>query len=421
MLTNIELKPAISTNPFEEAREIPGDLDVGTHSPFLQNLVKSTPIPTNAIPQEPLKNNQNTLSELQDKLKVLIDTMSHNQSLLSRIASFWGELPLWQKIIAGFVLTVPCFVLGIVANIWGLIAVSVFTLIAYTTCSLLLDNHYQNSTQTSDGLKTGMASLGNVLLTLIDSLEVLQQQFSQAVDDLTMENHRLKENINHLEYQVGLLTQHVADLQETERGLRTIRDELEATTKKMTKSLEQQMQLAQTNQDRLNQTQIEYRNAQSQLSEKILELDAVKKEMASKIEQFQVVNQVLSETVITITQAAVADEAQKAIFQEKLERFLENKEESFDRIAERICEAEHQLAEVSKQLILSKEQYQEFLERQELQIVRFENMIKIESPESPHQQSSSTKILSRIGLYAEKEAISVDQESMVFQAVLSAF
>jgi len=42
MLTNKELKPIISTNPFDqEARGIPEDLDAGNHYPFLQDLVKS--------------------------------------------------------------------------------------------------------------------------------------------------------------------------------------------------------------------------------------------------------------------------------------------------------------------------------------------------------------------------------------------
>jgi hypothetical protein len=78
---------------------------------------------------EQIVTTKNKIQQIKTNLNQLIQAMNHNPSLLSRAASFWNEIPLWQKITAGVVLTVPLLIIGIMANLAALITLSIERLV----------------------------------------------------------------------------------------------------------------------------------------------------------------------------------------------------------------------------------------------------------------------------------------------------
>ena len=96
--------------------------------------------------------------------------------------------------------------------------------------------------------------------------------------------------------------------------------------------------------------------------------------MGKEVEQARSVGLVLSGTVETFSNIVIQDKEQRAAFQNRLEDFLNNKEKSFVEVAERICEAEHKLSVVTKQLEQSNQRYRKLLDRQEQQIIRLEQI-----------------------------------------------
>lgn len=70
---------------------------------------------------EKIVTTQNKIQKIKVDLNQLIQAMNQNPSLLSRAANLWNKIPLWQKITAGAVLTVPLLLTGLMANIAALI------------------------------------------------------------------------------------------------------------------------------------------------------------------------------------------------------------------------------------------------------------------------------------------------------------
>ncbi|OCH98308.1 hypothetical protein A8135_12185 [Legionella jamestowniensis] len=96
---------------------------------------------------------QEQLTQIKQSLGAIIDTMQQNDSLFSRAATFWGNLPLWQKILGGIVLTVPTLAAGIAAHIGILLAISGVTVVAYTASGIVLDDHHSCNKNIADRLK----------------------------------------------------------------------------------------------------------------------------------------------------------------------------------------------------------------------------------------------------------------------------
>ena len=65
---------------------------------------------------------EDVFKKIKESLIITIKSMEKNPSLFSQAADFWGELPLWQKIMGGLTVTVPTLILGLVANVGFLLA-----------------------------------------------------------------------------------------------------------------------------------------------------------------------------------------------------------------------------------------------------------------------------------------------------------
>ena len=344
---------------------------------------------------------QNKIQKIKADLNQLIQAMNQNPSLLSRAASFWNEIPLWQKISAGAVLTVPLLMIGLMANLAALITLSIVTGIVYTVSHILLENHQSQNTDNIEGLKAGISSLVDLLDSVISTLEILREQLAIEIESFQNENAHLTENVEQFCEQIKILKSQISELTDTETKLRATQIELELTAATLKGSIEEQSQALENNQKELVKVAQEYKENQNQLSDKIKKLDDIKVKMGKEVEQARAVGLVLSGTVETFSNMVIQGKEQRAAFQKRLEEFLTNKEKSFVEVADRICDAERKLSVVTKQLEESNQRYRKLLDRQEQQIIRLEQM-DVYQPEEVQESFDGVKP-SINGFYAIKK------------------
>ncbi|CZG42024.1 Dot/Icm T4SS effector LegC2/YlfB [Legionella pneumophila serogroup 1] len=346
-----------------------------------------------------LETTQENFDQIKKHIAAVIDSLAKNRSFFGRVAAYWGEMQLWLKITLGIVLVVPTLTLGIAIQVASLIVVSVLTLVTYVGSALLLENHVQKEEHITDRLKEEMIGLADNLGKVIESFEPLRKQIAEQIEYFHKENDRLNLNVTQLSDHIMRLTKQAEQLQKTEQTLRKVREELEKTSETLDEKVQVQTELLQINQEELNRIREEIAKNEIELSEKISELDQVKKEMSVEIEKAETVTQVLKNTVEKLSQTAIADHNHRESFQNKLNDFLSNKEQSFNDVAQRICEAERELCLVKEELNFSNKRYQELLERQEEVVKRLEQLQLSRKP-TPY---SNAKVLGKLGIMATEE------------------
>ncbi|HDV5711104.1 TPA: Dot/Icm T4SS effector LegC2/YlfB [Legionella pneumophila] len=346
-----------------------------------------------------LETTQENFDQIKKHIAAVIDSLAKNRSFFGRVAAYWGEMQLWLKITLGIVLVVPTLTLGIAIQVASLIVVSVLTLVTYVGSALLLENHVQKEEHITDRLKEEMIGLADNLGKVIESFEPLRRQIAEQIEYFHKENDRLNLNVTELSDHIMRLTKQAEQLQKTEQTLRKVREELEKTSETLDEKVQVQTELLQINQEELNRIREEIAKNEIELSEKISELDQVKEEMSVEIEKAETVTQVLKNTVEKLSQTAIADHNHRESFQNKLNDFLSNKEQSFNDVAQRICEAERELCLVKEELNFSNKRYQELLERQEEVVKRLEQLQSSRKP-TPY---SNAKVLGKLGIMATEE------------------
>ncbi|HAT1766205.1 TPA: microtubule-binding protein [Legionella pneumophila] len=346
-----------------------------------------------------LETTQENFDQIKKHIAAVIDSLAKNRSFFGRVAAYWGEMQLWLKITLGIVSVVPTLTLGIAIQVASLIVVSVLTLVTYVGSALLLENHVQKEEHITDRLKEEMIGLADNLGKVIESFEPLRKQIAEQIEYFHKENDRLNLNVTQLSDHIMRLTKQAEQLQKTEQTLRKVREELEKTSETLDEKVQVQTELLQINQEELNRIREEIAKNEIELSEKISELDQVKKEMSVEIEKAETVTQVLKNTVEKLSQTAIADHNHRESFQNKLNDFLSNKEQSFNDVAQRICEAEHELCLVKEELNFSNKRYQELLERQEEVVKRLEQL-QFSRKSTPY---SNAKVLGKLGIMATED------------------
>lgn len=347
-----------------------------------------------------LEATQENFDQIKKHISSIIDSLVKNRSLFSRAAVYWENMPLWLKIIAGVVLVVPTLVLGIAIHVTTLIVISVLTLVAYVASALVLENHVQKEEHITERLKENMLGLADSLGSVIESFEPLRKQIAEEIEYFHQENERLNLNTTELSEQIEQLTTQAEQLQKTEQSLRKTKEKLENTADTLDVKVKIQEELLLINKAELQKIKEEIEKNELELSEKISELNQVKQEMGVEIERTESIAQVLKKTVEKLSQTAIKDQNHRESFQNKLNDFFANKEESFNKVAKRICDAEHELCLVKEELNFSNKRYQELLERQEHVIKRLE---QIKVSHLPAPQHSNAKALSQFGIMANIE------------------
>jgi hypothetical protein len=134
--------------------------------------------------------------------------------------------------------------------------------------------------------------------------------------------------------------------------------------------------------------------------------------MSSENEQAKKIASILQGTVETFSTMVIADGQKQLDFQNKLNDFLSNKKISFDKIVDRICDAEHKLVLVTKELKCSNQRHQVLLDQQERQINRLELLGDAASTKSVVPQISPASVLKKMGIYASDKPVTLPLEQL---------
>lgn len=317
---------------------------------------------------------QTKLTKVKESLGSIIDTIAANPSLFTRAATAWGELPLWQKIVGGVVLTGPTLAVGLFAHVSVLLVVGGVTGITYTASAIVLDDHHTCNVNIAARLREGIISLADVLQLTIEALDTIRQELAKEIDRFKEQNFKLTENVTELGDKVEQLTNQVELFVETEKLLRATKDDLETTVKSLKESITDQSGLLEKNQQELSKVKIAYEKSQQQLSLKVAELHKVRVEMGLEVKKVQAVASTMKVAVNTLTDTVVSNDKQKEEFKRKFDTFLSDKSASFDNVSNRIHMAEEELAAVKEELKVVTTRYQQLLDRQESQVVRMERL-----------------------------------------------
>ncbi|BCA94634.1 membrane protein [Legionella antarctica] len=343
---------------------------------------------------------QHNVEQIKKNIERLIEAQAQNPSLFSRISQYWGTLPLWKKISAGVILIAPTLIIGIAAQVPVLLTICFFTLFTYSLFSYLFDNHHNQNEANAHRLQKSISSLVDTLESVIVSLTLLHEQLAEQIELFQQENEHLTLQISQLTEQIVTLSNQTKQLMETEHNLRTTQKELEQSSKTLESSLTQQSELLQKSQKKLVKVTQDYEKTQSELSEKVIELSHIKVAMNLAVEKAKHTVGTLQGTVEMLTNNVIADGERRSSFQQRLNDFLNNKEKSFDQVAERICDAEHKLAFLSERLKDCNLRYQELLDQQEHHVERLQGIKERPLPEHQTRILNQATNLNILGIYA---------------------
>ncbi|MCW8409028.1 hypothetical protein OQJ13_08600 [Legionella sp. PATHC035] len=347
--------------------------------------------------------------QIKKSLQDTIKSMEKNPSMFSRAAEYWGELPLWQKIIGGVALTVPTLIMGIVAHIGFLLALCGVTAVTYTAGGIILDDHHKCSTSAIESLQQGILGLADLLQLTINALDIIRQQLAVEIQKFANENVRLTENIEALSKRIDLIDKQVMATVKINEALGETQSGLVEVSGALKKGVEQQTDLMQKNQEKLDRITEGYKASQEELKQKVLEVHKVREALGADLDKAQIMIDTLHATISELTAAAIGKEEQRQAFQERLDLFLTNKETSFDTIVTRICDAERKLVLVQQELEKSNARYQELLVIQEKHIDTLKTLSTPPSNQGtpPTDQLTPTipvsQLLVKNGFYAEKQ------------------
>ncbi|PWY54506.1 hypothetical protein DGG96_16605 [Legionella qingyii] len=351
---------------------------------------------------------QEHLAQVKKSLGAIVDSLQDNPSLISRAAAFWGELPLWQRIIGGVAVSGPTLIIGAAAHIGFLVTISGVSALAYTTSGIVLDDHHYHTKNIAQKLKEGIFGVAEILELTIGALDSIRKKLAVEIDKFKEENERLAKNISRLNEEVETLSAQVEVYIETEKLLRKTKDGLEKTAATLKLDVEKQNKQFEATQKELLKARDEHSRSLVLLSEKTSELSEVRISMGAEVEKAKKIASTLEGTVRILSSATITDGNQRQAFQEKLNSFLENKAASFDQVAERIGKAESELLEVKSELKASTERFNKLLELQEKQLQRLQGLDRrVDASAHPElhpvkneEQTKSDGLLSKLGFMA---------------------
>ena len=332
-----------------------------------------------------VKHSQGQLHKIQADLEVLIDSMAKNPSMLSRLANYWGKLPLWQKIIAGVVLVAPPLIIGILAQLIVCFVITGFLLAAYIGGSVALDDHYSHTTHSTKNIKSGVTSLAEGLDAVTNTLEEISADLSAQVAIFTSENERFGDNVDVLKLRNITLGQEVEKLKTTEGKLKLTQEELETACNELKDSVKDQTSLLEQTQVSLNQVKIDFARNQKELEDKNKELADLHKQLKIEVTRYEQLLETLQKAVNELAMTLLKTPEEQEQFYKTLKDFIQDKDSSFLKTSERYSQ------EV-KELTALKDQYKSL-------VAVYEGNIKKQNSHLDRIEKASS-LLDNHGLYA---------------------
>lgn len=387
MVEQQENECVVEKNSLSEQLDIP-PADFAPHAPqtTLEHIIET----------------KEKISQVKDSLGSIIDTMAQNPSLFNQAATYYGELPLWKKLVIGVGLSVPTLAVGVFAEIGVLLVISGVTVVAYTATGIVLEDHHHCNVNIADRLKKGIISLADVLELTIKALDSIGEKLAEEVEKFKLENMKLAENVSELTYQVESLSSQVEIFIEIERLLRQTKEDLEESTAILKQSSVDQASLLKQNQEELAKVTRQYKLSQMQLSEKVTELKGVRILMDQEIEKVSKLSITLESTVSTLSKVVIEDSNDRKAFQKKLQKFLGDNEADFIKVLTSLRDTGEGLHQGKEEFERANQRYNELLSKQEELIGRLEIIDKKIATEHALPKESMASLLNLNGIYANK-------------------
>lgn len=353
--------------------------------------------------------NKKKLATIDEAINELVELLGTNHSWLSQLSAYWSTFALEQKIIIGAALIIPLLVIGLIANLAGLITLSVVALILYPACSMMLDNHVGHSQNTLNKLKAFIATYTHMIGEVTESLNKIRDGFKATLKAYISENRRLSQTIDSLDLEIKALSGQNEELIETSSTLMGIKTQLQQNILTLTSSIEKHKQLLAENQIMQEHTQKELDTLQEQISDLI----GAKASLTTHNDELKLVVTTLQGVNETLSGVVIGDEQQRAQFQAKLNQFLNEKEARFESVAERIGQAEAELFMVKEALKASTTRFNQLLDTHEQLIQRIEQTHQSLPTSTRNEDMSSVAALKQKGFYAvvTPKIPQLDQES----------
>lgn len=321
-----------------------------------------------------LQTTENELAALRALLEQQVDNIMRNTSLLSQVANYWGNVPLWQKIGVGIAVVLPSLFMGVLTCL--------STIVVYTAASLILDDHHDQNALHINGIKTTLTSLGSLLSTLIGVARDVCLQFSAEVEKFKEENVQLQSNVASLEQKTielaGLnddLNQSVAILKQSLGGIKNTEAELK---KALVGQIANNVNIAAST-EILRKT-AEGRQAEiGKLGEQIEMLSTSNTGLKTNLEHVRNVAKILSETMGKLL---TLEKEQRATFDAQMKAWFDDPNAHFrvltdalDNSSKKLANTAGQLESTANAFTHTNQEHQELLARQEALITRLEGLI----------------------------------------------
>ncbi|STX28116.1 inclusion membrane protein A [Legionella beliardensis] len=356
---------------------------------------------------------QEHLLQIKNNLGAIIDLLSKDKSIFTKASDYWGDLPIWQKIIGGVVLSFPTLAAGVAAHLGVLLALSGATVVVYATGSIILDDHHSYNKNITEHLKKGIFYLADILSITISALDKIREDLSVEIQKFKTENQKLANNVAVLSEKIESLTNQIELFVATERLLKETQEKLEKEAERLKQSASENEVLLEKNAIELTQVRKDYEQSRRQLNEKVTELVEVKTTLEAEVKKAKNVATALQSTVKTLSGTVIKDGKNREIFQKRITEVIDSGEQSFLVINDRVQSLEKELREVKEQLEQSNNRYHELLDRQETQVERLEKMGMTELKLKQAREELETLRQQRAAFLAENQRISVLSESSI--------
>lgn len=316
--------------------------------------------------------NKTEIANIKKNLATMIEAMIQETSDFSRAAQYWGRLSHWLKAIISLLITVPPLVAGIMLNWVTLIVASSILIATYGFVVYLLTNHYHHSQVRSKNIKEGIFGLVDILDTVIESLDALAGLLKHAIDDMTEENQKLHEQVEVFKTNLTDLKDQVKRLEKTESDLNDTNESLKQATDSLNTSLMAQTELLELTRAELEKAKSDFKDSEKTLIDKTGEFTRIEQQMKLDIVKQQNVAKVLESTVSELSGTVISDQKEREEFQGRLNEFLQDKNASFDKMADRICEAEKKFAILQEQYNKLNHEHSDLIKQQAKHVTSLE-------------------------------------------------
>lgn len=367
-------------------------------SPSVEKLFEQS----NTTKLEEILKTHKKLSQIKDALNDIIDSMINKPSLLSQAAQYWSEIPLWQKISFGVLLVAPAFFIGIFIHVAVITTLSLVALCAYSVSSYLLDDHFADHSANLDKLKQGIASLGTLLYSMIELLDLLNKQFAEEMQKLKDNNNLLSDQIDSLDDKIDDLNHQIEQFKTTQQKLQQIQIELEEASIRLNMENQEQSKLIQTTQIQLEQVTSEYQKNQIDLSTQIIDLTESKAKIEQELERLRKCIAVFQKTTEQLTSTLLMNKEQQTDFVQRINEFISDKENRLEHVVGTICHSTDALSQTKDEYKISIERHKQLVDQYELLVKRYEAIVtQMEQKTESHGHKKETaKALTQFGLYS---------------------